>query len=164
MLIHNDQTLTRPKSQLKPCSLYAEPSPAPRPTASQHLSTGSPSLSTRLPLSDRSRPSRSRYIRATPAPPHTRQATSARPSSIASFPPCASCMCSIRGPHHTKPFGAVPLFFSAAAEALTTCGKTFALAMFKNWYHVPWFVVATTGMVVAVRRWARESGTTIHCR
>jgi hypothetical protein len=45
-------------------------------------------------------------------------------------------MCSIRGLYHTKPFAAVPFFSSAAAEALTTCGKTFALVMLTNWYHV----------------------------
>ncbi|KAK0742779.1 hypothetical protein B0T18DRAFT_391686 [Schizothecium vesticola] len=51
----------------------------------------------------------------------------------------------VLGPHHTKPFATVPFFFSAAAEALTARGKTFALEMLTNWYHVPGFVIAAAG-------------------
>lgn len=82
--------------------LHAEPSPAARPTTSQHLSTSLPALSTRPLYSDRSRRSHSPCIRATPATTRRRPATSRRPSSIASRTPCVSCTSSIRGPRPTS--------------------------------------------------------------
>lgn len=44
----------------------------------------------------------------------------------------------------------MPVFFSAAAEALTTRRKKFALAMLTHWYRVPGFVVAAAGSSGAV--------------
>lgn len=59
--------------------------------------------------------------------------------------PASQAWFHVLGPHHAKAFATMPVFFSAAVEALTTRRKKFALAMLTHWYRVPGFVVAAAG-------------------